>query len=156
MGSKKKKKKEKKIKKEKKRKKDKKQKGGNNIDIYNNIYNKLSNSVNKITYSSLLNNWTNELPITKLNDIMNEYGHPYMVKNKPNGFCIWKNNINDNIHKMIVLKDEMIPNSLPYHRYEFLYSHITIYIPPEYYTKVSNINSSIGYDPLKKELYKRF
>lgn len=117
----------------------------------NNIYQKIK----KI--SQLLTNWENEDAKLFLDEIYELYGNPYMVKNKRGGFCVWKYDTipKHDIHEKIILKDESIPHDFPSFHHDFLYSYIQVYIPPEYLTKVQNISGSIGYDPLKKEMYAR-
>jgi len=107
--------------------------------------------------SSLLNMWENQMAVKYFDTIFKLYGHPYIAKNIKGGFCIWKYDKipKDDIHLKIVLKDEAIAHDYPSAHYDFLYSHIKVYIPPEKFTAVQNISGSIGYDPLKKELYAR-
>ena len=107
--------------------------------------------------SSLLNNWESKMAVQYFDTIVKKYGLPYIRVNKKGGFCVWKYDTipEGDIHTRIVLKDEAIPHEYPKQHHDFLYSHIKVYIPPNKLNAVQNISGSIGYDPLKKELYAR-
>jgi len=107
--------------------------------------------------SDLLSNWKYDIAKKYFDDVYSIYGFPYMAINKEDGLCVWKKNTipNNDIHYKIVLRDEAIKHSLPKPHIDYLYSHIKMYIPPDKLNLVQTISGSIGYDPLKKEVFAR-
>ena len=107
--------------------------------------------------SDLLDKWDNNTAKQYYDVIYSIYGFPYMTINKKGGLCVWKRDTipENDIHYKIVLKDEAIKHSLPKSHIDYLYSHVKMYIPPDKLNTVQTISGSIGYDPLKNEVYAR-
>ena len=95
-------------------------------------------------------------PIVLFDKIVKIYGKPDIIINNPKGLCIWHIDQKKNdIHHSIELKDEYVPHCVPANHYDFLYSYIHVYIPPNKIKDVLSISGSVGYDGLKKLLYAR-
>tara|TARA_B110000208_G_scaffold191728_1_gene259805 strand:- start:1317 stop:2009 length:693 start_codon:yes stop_codon:yes gene_type:complete len=107
--------------------------------------------------SKELNQWEHKDAKDFFDKIYEKYGFPYYAINKKGGICVWKNHVipEGDIHYKLVLKDEMIEHSMPTKHYDFFYSHVKMYIPPEKLDEIQRISGSIGYDPLKKEVFAR-
>lgn len=120
----------------------------------NSIYNLSGGSKGK----SMLSNWKNKQedgPIPYYDEIVARYGNPDILVNQPGGLCIWNVNKKDDPHTRIELKDEYVPHCVPANHFDFMYSFVTIYIPPEKLIDVQSISGSVSYDPLKHELFAR-
>jgi len=108
-----------------------------------------------------LSNWINRQdngPVVVYHDIVKKYGEPTYCENIPKGVCKWiKGQTNNDIspHEIIMLKDEFVHHTKPAEHYDFLYSVVKVYIPPESLVDVIKISGSINYDPLKKYLRAR-
>lgn len=96
-----------------------------------------------------INKFTHYLPKRKYIDIVNEFGKPCTIVNKPNGVAVWYNR---DFFTKIMLKDESIKHLKPKLHCDFLYSTVNIHIPEHIITKVLKLSESIYYDRLKKEL----
>ena len=107
--------------------------------------------------SDLLNNWKHDIAKKYFDEVYSIYGFPYMTLNKEDGLCVWKKDAipTNDIHYKIVLRDEAIKHSLPKPHIDYLYSHVKMYISPDKLNAVQTISGSIGYDPLKKEVFAR-
>lgn len=93
-------------------------------------------------------------PVKVFKDIVRDFGNPDIIVNQQNGLCIW-NNCKDGIHDHIVLNDEYVDHCVPFPHWDFLYSYIHIYVPPESLSDVLSISGSVGYDCLKHMLWAR-
>ena len=105
-----------------------------------------------------LSNWINQQsngPVAYYNKIIEMYGDPYIIINKPHGLCIWNKFPKDDPHIRIELKDEFVPHCVPANHNDFFYSYVKIYIPPKSLNAVQSISGSVNYDPLKHELFAR-
>ena len=119
----------------------------------NGVYN-ITNNVK----SNPLDKWINQQeygPVSKYQEIVDKYGKPHILVNQPNGLCIWNKFPKGDPHVRIELKDEYVAHCAPAKHYDFLYSFVKIYIPPEKLNDVQSISGSVNYDPLKHELFAR-
>jgi len=106
--------------------------------------------------SDPLSKWRFAAPKEEYSRLIKKYGLPNYINNEADGVAVWRDN-NDNIkpHKKIMLKDEYVAHSKPQQHYDYLYSVIKIYIPPDRLVDVIKVSGSITYDPLKKYLRAR-
>ena len=87
-----------------------------------------------------------EGPVYIFNKIVEKYGNPDVMINKEKGICIWYiQNKNGDPHHSIELKDEYVSHCVPAQHYDFLYSYIKIYIPPEKIKQVLSVSGSVGH-----------
>lgn len=132
------------------------QKGGSGkkISIYDflNKTNQIDEA--KFKMSRFLNTWVSTEATSYFDVLYENYGPPYMAKNKKGGFCVWKGNRipANNLHDKIILKDEKVNVG---NNNEFLYSHVKLYIPPNKLNELNKLKNSIGYDKNKRELFVR-
>ena len=103
---------------------------------------------------SPLSNWRHNEPKKYYDELVKVYGKPEIIVNQENGLCIWYGKDTDYFHHL-ELKDEYVEHCVPAHHYDFFYTYVKIYIPPEKFSQVMKISGSIGYDGIKKLLYAR-
>ena len=112
-------------------------------------------------YSSDLSNWEHKEengPVAYYSEMVAKYGKPTYCVNQKGGVCRWiKGQTEKDItpHEMIVLEDEFVKHDKPAEHYDFMYSIIKVYVPPEKLVEVLKISGSINYDPLLKHLRAR-
>ena len=73
-------------------------------------------------------------------------GKPVFASNVPNGMVYWKKR---GLFTEHLLRDEEIKHCVPVNHYDFFYSSITFYVPPDILKRVLSISGSINYDGLK-------
>ena len=108
--------------------------------------------------NQVLSNWKNQQndgPVSYYDEIVARYGNPDILVNQSGGLCIWNVDKKDDPHTRIELKDEYVPHCVPANHFDFMYSFVTIYVPPNKLNDVQSISGSISYDPLKHELFAR-
>lgn len=126
------------------------QRGGNRkIKVFN-----LLQFAGAKSNNNALSNWDHDEPKKYYNTLVEIYGKPDIIVNQKGGLCIWYGKRNDYYHHL-ELKDEYVPHCVPAQHYDFFYTYVKIYIPPDVFPKVMAISGSIGYDGLKKLLYAR-
>lgn len=103
----------------------------------------VSNSVNK---------WKNSKPANFYKKAVDLLGKPTFVANVPNGMAYWKTR---GLFTEHILIDEEIYHCVPAKHYDYFYSTIKFYVPPNKLKDVLSISGSIRYDGLKKELTAR-
>lgn len=97
-------------------------------------------------------------PVKYYEYICSKYGKPTYVANKKGGICKWIDGQTEKSifpHEEIVLVDEYVRHEKPGVHFDFVYSVIKVYIPPEKLVDVLRISGSINYDPLLKHLRAR-
>ena len=100
-------------------------------------------------------------PVHYYGKMVKRYGEPNYLVNKPGGVAKWMKNDGERgrtdlgPHEFIMLKDEFVQHDKPREHYDFMYSIIKVYIPPEKLVDVIKISGSINYDPLYKNLRAR-
>ena len=108
---------------------------------------------------SPLSEWTNQQengPVAYYPTIVEKYGEPDVMINKPGGVCIWYvQGRGGDPHEEILLRDEYVPHSKPKRHHDFLYSYVKIHIPGEMLCKILATSGSVNYDPLKHLLFAR-
>jgi hypothetical protein len=112
---------------------------------YKNRYNKLKQKVAQFGGNNELSNWKHQEengPVVYYNTLVGKYGKPTILVNKEGGMCVWKDNIGFN--EKIILKDEFVKHDTPGLHYDFLYSFIKVYVPPDKLQDVIKISESIN------------
>lgn len=97
-------------------------------------------------------------PVDYYTYICKRYGMPTYIVNQPGGICKWINGRTEKLifpHEEIILKDEYVRHVKPGIHYDFIYSIIKVYVPPEKLLDILRISGSINYDPLLKHLRAR-
>jgi hypothetical protein len=97
-------------------------------------------------------------PVNYYGEMVKRYGQPTYVVDQPNGVAKWiKGHTEKDIspHEYIMLKDEFVHHMKPAEHYDFMYSVIKVWVPPEKLIDVIKISGSISYDPLYKHLRAR-
>lgn len=101
-----------------------------------------------------VDNWKNNLPKKFYPKSIKLFGKPTFVANVPNGMAYWKKSGNS-LFDEHYLKDEEISHCVPAKHYDFFYSSIKCFVPPELRLDVLSISGSINYDGLTKLLTAR-
>ena len=97
-------------------------------------------------------------PVAYYSKIVEKYGKPTYLVNKRNGVAKWiKGETEKDIspHEIIMIKDEYVKHDSPRPHYDFMYSVIEVWIPPEKLVNIIKISGSISYDPLYHHLRAR-
>lgn len=94
-----------------------------------------------------MNKWKNRLPREVYPIAVKSLGKPIFAANVPNGMAYWKTR---GLFAEHLLRDEEIKHCVPANHYDFFYSSIKFYVPPEMIKRVLSISGSINYDGLKK------
>ncbi len=97
-------------------------------------------------------------PVARFPDIIEEFGPPSVLDKEAGGFALWdKTDLEDegSCFEQIILKDELIPHSVPAPHTDFLYATYKLDIPKEMRCEVLKLSDSLFYDPLKTELIAR-
>ena len=97
-------------------------------------------------------------PIAYYPEIVKQYGNPTYFVNQPMGVAKWIKGYTErdiSPHEYIMLKDEYVEHIKPKPHYDYVYSVIKVWIPPEKLVEVLQISGSINYDPLYKHLRAR-
>lgn len=97
-------------------------------------------------------------PVAYYSEMVSKYGEPTYCVNQAKGVCRWiKGHTKKDIspHEMIVLEDEFVKHEKPQPHYDFMYSIVKVYVPPEKLVDVLKISGSINYDPLLNHLRAR-
>ena len=100
-------------------------------------------------------------PVHYYGKMVKRYGEPNYLVNRPGGVAKWMKNDGERVrtdlgpHEFIMLKDEFVQHDKPREHYDFMYSIVKVYIPPEKLVDVIKISGSINYDPLYKNLRAR-
>ena len=98
--------------------------------------------------------WKNEKPKKYFRIALGCCGKPTFVANVPNGMVYWKK-IGHSLFAEHRLQDQEIPHCVPKPHYDFFYSSIKFYVPPETRLDVLSISGSVNYDGLTKLLTAR-
>lgn len=99
-----------------------------------------------------MNNWKNNKPKKAYKDLITTLGKPIFSANVPNGMVYWKKR---GLFSEHLLRDEEIKHCVPANHYDFFYSSIKFYVPPNMIKRVLSISGSINYDGLKNLLTAR-
>lgn len=110
------------------------------------------NSINSDRNNISVNNFRHIPPKNRFRDLVQEFGTPDVLLNRPNGMAIW---YNKGIFNKIVLLDESIEHMEPEPHCDFLYASVKVYIPQDAICNVLGLSKSIYYDQLKQELTAR-
>ena len=97
-------------------------------------------------------------PVAYYSEMVKKYGKPTYCVNQPQGVCKWIKGMTEKDitpHESIMLKDEFVKHDKPKEHYDFMYSIVKVYVPPEKLVEVLKISGSINYDPLLKHLRAR-
>lgn len=121
----------------------------------NSIYNLKGGTIDANEILSKWNNKQKDGPINYYAEVVARYGNPDILVNQPGGLCIWNIDRENDPHVRIELKDEYVPHCVPANHFDFLYSYVKVYIPPEKLNAIQSISGSVNYDPLKHELFAR-
>lgn len=90
-----------------------------------------------------------KMPKKRYSDVVDEFGAPDFVQNKPGGVAIWKQ---PDFFERIMLLDESIKHKSPKPHCDFLYSTVKVHIPFDMLEDVLKLSKSVKYDQLKGEL----
>jgi len=99
-----------------------------------------------------VNNWIHNRPKKFYTKAIELFGNPTFCSNVKNGMAYWKTR---GLFKEHLLRDEDIKHCVPANHYDYFYSTIEFYVPPEKRLDVLSISGSINYDGLKKTLTAR-
>lgn len=99
-----------------------------------------------------VNKWKNKRPSNFYQKAVELLGEPNFVANVPHGMAYWRTKGLFHEH---ILRDEEIYHCVPAKHYDYFYSTIKFYVPPNKLLDVLSISGSIRYDGLKNELTAR-
>ena len=96
-----------------------------------------------------VSNWKNNRPKKFYKTAVEMFGKPNFVANVPNGMAYWKKSGNTLFDEHYI-KDQEVSHCVPAKHYDFFYSSVRCYVPPERRLDVLSISGSINYDGLTK------
>lgn len=99
-------------------------------------------------------NWINNRPKKFYPKAIKLFGKPTFIANVPNGMAYWKKSGNSLFNEHYI-KDQEISHCVPARHYDYFYSSIKCYVPPNLRLDVLSISGSINYDGLTKLLTAR-
>lgn len=99
-----------------------------------------------------MNKWKHKLPREVYPLAVKSFGKPVFAANVPNGMAYWKKS---GLFSEHLLRDEKVDHCVPAKHYDFFYSSVKFYVPPDMIKRVLSISGSINYDGLKKLLTAR-
>ena len=99
-----------------------------------------------------MNKWKNTRPKESYPILLKKLGKPVFTANVPNGMVYWKTK---GLFTEHLLRDEEIKHCVPANHYDYFYSSIIFYVPPDMVKRVLSISGSINYDGLKRHLTAR-
>ena len=99
-----------------------------------------------------MNKWKHKLPRETYPIAVKNLGKPFFAANIPHGMAYWKTK---GLFSEHLLRDEEVKHCVPGNHYDYFYSSIKFYVPPEMIKRVLSISGSINYDGLKKLLTAR-
>ncbi len=97
-------------------------------------------------------------PVTRLKDVINEFGQPDFLDPRPKGMAVWTEETlkqRGKIWQSILLIDEAWIHNSPAPHYDFLYTCYRHEVPKDKVCDVIGVSDSIKYDKLKHELTAR-
>jgi hypothetical protein len=111
-------------------------------------------------------NWKHKKAQAALERAMVYFGKPNILAPQKGGIAIWdKKHTNSSrfkkyfglssVFERCELRDEAVKHNCPKPHTDNFYSYIKVDINPKQLMKVLSLSGSVGYDPLKKELYAR-
>jgi hypothetical protein len=100
-----------------------------------------------------LSKWINKISVDYYSECVKMFGQPNAISNTTGGMCIWYDR--GNLFTEHILRDEKIAHCVPRPHFDYFYSSILFYVPPEKLLDVLKISGSINYDGLKKLLTAR-
>jgi hypothetical protein len=103
---------------------------------------------------SIVDLWKNNRPKKFFPKAVKLFGPADFVANVPNGMAYWKCRTNS-LFSEHYIKDQEISHCVPAKHYDYFYSSIKCYVPPELRLAVLSISGSINYDGLTKLLTAR-
>jgi len=98
--------------------------------------------------------WINTRPKRFFPTAIKLFGKPTFISNVPNGMAYWKKSGNS-LFSEHYIKDQEISHCVPAKHYDYFYSSIKCYVPPNKRLDVLSISGSINYDGLTKLLTAR-
>lgn len=101
-----------------------------------------------------VNNWRNKRPKKFYKKALKMFGRPNFVANVPRGMAYWKTKGNSLFYEHYI-KDEEVEHCVPAEHYDYFYSSVKCYVPPDKRLAVLSISGSINYDGLTKLLTAR-
>jgi len=101
-----------------------------------------------------VSNWINNRPKKFYPKAIKLFGKPTFIANVPNGMAYWKKSGNSLFNEHYI-KDQEISHCVPARHYDYFYSSIKCYVPPNLRLDVLSISGSINYDGLTKLLTAR-
>lgn len=101
----------------------------------------------KQSHNNRIDKWNNDLS-KSLESLKKEVGrNPDYIVNKPNGVVVFNNPTEWILDH--TLRDEYVSHCVPSQHYDYLYTTIHIYVPPEKVPIVQSISGSVVLDLLK-------
>ena len=101
-----------------------------------------------------VNNWKYKKPKLFFKQAVKLFGKPTFVANVPYGMAYWKIKSNSLFSEHLI-KDQEVAHCVPAKHYDYFYSSIKCYVPPNKRKDVLSISGSINYDGLTKMLTAR-
>ena len=101
-----------------------------------------------------VNKWNHEKPKNFFPKACKMFGKPTFVANVPHGMAYWKKKGNTLFDEHSI-RDEEIAHCVPAKHFDYFYSSIKCYVPPNLRKDVLSISGSINYDGLTKLLTAR-
>ena len=99
-----------------------------------------------------MNKWKNKIASNFYPNGVKLLGKPTFSANVHGGMVLWKKS---GLFTEHILRDEKVKHCVPRDHYDFFYSSVKFYVPPEMLKRVLSISGSVNYDGLKKILTAR-
>lgn len=101
-----------------------------------------------------VNNWLHIRPKNYFPKAVKLFGKPTFVANVPHGMAYWRMKGNS-LFTEHYIKDQSVPHCVPAKHFDYFYSSVKCYVPPDKRKDVLSISGSINYDGLTKLLTAR-